>query len=173
MNALFACCGAMQFGLPFWKIQAGLEQFEPAPHRLEPVGKEKGVEYINDSKATNIDSVYYALEAMKRPVVWIVGGQDKGNDYEPLLDLVRQKVKAIICLGIDNEKIKAAFNGLDIPVEETRSAEAAVAAAAKRAKKGDVVLLSPACARFDLFKNYKDRGDRFREAVLNLNSKNT
>ncbi len=173
MNALFACCVAMQFGLPFWKIQAALERFEPAPHRLEPVGKVKGVDYINDSKATNIDSVYYALEAMDRPVVWIVGGQDKGNDYEPLLDLVRQKVKAIICLGIDNEKIKVAFEGLDIPVEETRSAEAAVAEAAKMARKGDVVLLSPACASFDLFKNYKERGDRFREAVRNLNSKNT
>ena len=126
--------------------------------------------YINDSKATNVDAAWYALECQKRPVVWIVGGTDKGNDYSVLTDLVRDKVKAIVCLGVDNHKFYEAFEsivGKDKMVE-TRSAEEAVKAASKFAVDGDVVLLSPCCASFDLFTCYEDRGEKFKEAVRNL-----
>lgn len=168
MNALFAVRAAQALGISAEVIQRGLESFVNVPHRMERVGELDGVQYINDSKATNVDAVFYALDAMTAPVVWIVGGQDKGNDYEPLRPLVRQKVKAIVCLGADNSKIVAAF-GHDVQhLVETNDAAEAVRAADKLASSGDVVLLSPACASFDLFRNYEDRGDQFRKAVQQL-----
>jgi len=126
------------------------------------------VTWINDSKATNVDAVWYALKAMKQPVVWIAGGKDKGNDYEALDALVREKVKALVCLGLDTVKLEDFFAGKVDSLVVTRSMEAAVHEAAALAEQGDVVLLSPACASFDLFKNYEHRGDQFRQAVLAL-----
>lgn len=167
MNALFAVNAARELGAAEAAARQGLETFVNAPHRLEPVGEIGGVTFLNDSKATNVDAVFYALEAMRQPVVWIVGGQDKGNDYEPLLGLVREKVKALVCLGVDNQKIIEAFGSLGKKIVETRSAADAVAAATQLAEPGDVVLLSPACASFDLFRNYEDRGDQFRAEVRN------
>ena len=149
-------------------IQKGLETFMPVPHRLEKVAVIDGVEYINDSKATNVDAVYYALEAMDKPTIWVVGGTDKGNDYAPVADFVKEKVKAIVCLGVDNTKIKTYFKNICNKIIETKSAKEAVEQSEKLAERGDVVLLSPACASFDLFKNYIDRGDQFRAAVLDL-----
>jgi UDP-N-acetylmuramoylalanine--D-glutamate ligase len=177
-NAFNAACAirvALRLGVEPGVIEEGLYYFTPPPHRLEKVAEVNGVTYINDSKATNVDSVFYALEAVDAPVVWIVGGTDKGNDYSPLFKLVRKKVKAIVCMGVDNSKIVGAFKKFKKPMTETRSAEEAVKVAAGFAEKGDTVLLSPACASFDLFKNYEDRGERFREAVLkllDLNDKN-
>ncbi|MEZ5043261.1 MAG: UDP-N-acetylmuramoyl-L-alanine--D-glutamate ligase [Saprospiraceae bacterium] len=168
LNALFAIHAAQHLGLSGIQIQEGLNTFQTVPHRLEKVAEVAGVEYINDSKATNVDAVYYALQAMEKPIVWVVGGQDKGNDYTPLMSLAQEKVKAIVCLGVDNEKIINTFRHLSIPIEETRSAAKAVQVGQSLAKAGDVVLLSPACASFDLFKNYLDRGDQFREAVLDI-----
>ena len=124
--------------------------------------------YINDSKATNVDSAWYALDCQSRPIIWIVGGTDKGNDYSVLRELVKDKVKAIVCLGVDNAKIHAAFEDLTKTICDTTSAEEAVKRARELAEKGDVVLLSPCCASFDLFKNYEDRGEQFKEAVRNL-----
>lgn len=171
MNALFAVTTARLFGLSTPVIQRGLETFQPVPHRLEVLGEIDGLRYINDSKATNVDAVYYALEAMDRPIIWIVGGQDKGNDYAPLLELVRQKVKALVCLGIDNTKIKSAFAPLGKPLAEVQTVVNAIQQAREWGEAGDVVLLSPACASFDLFSNYADRGDQFRQAVLNEQQK--
>ncbi len=165
MNALFACTVAHRLGMETDAMQRALETFVPVPHRLEVVGTLHGVEYINDSKATNVDAVYYALEAMDRPIVWIVGGQDKGNDYASLLPLVAGKVRVIIALGRDNEKIRQVFGPLGKPLFEVRSAGEAIQVASREASAGDVVLLSPACASFDLFNNYEDRGDQFRQAV--------
>jgi len=167
-NATCAIRAALLLGAESGKIQEGLDTFTPPPHRLEKVAVVNGVTYINDSKATNVDSVFYALQAMDTPTVWIVGGQDKGNDYSPLFKLVRKKVKAIVCMGVDNSKIVSAFKKFKKPMLEARSAEEAVRVAAGFAEKGDTVLLSPACASFDLFKNYEDRGEQFREAVLKL-----
>ncbi|MDZ4680613.1 MAG: UDP-N-acetylmuramoyl-L-alanine--D-glutamate ligase [Saprospiraceae bacterium] len=171
MNALFAVQTAKALGIGDDAIHAGLKTFKPAPHRLEKVADLDGVEYLNDSKATNVDSVFYALQAMDRPVVWIVGGQDKGNDYEPLMPWVKEKVKAIVCMGVDNSKIVSTFAPIIAEIRETRSAVDAVKTAQQLAKPGDAVLLSPACASFDLFKNYEDRGDQFRAAVLDLINK--
>ncbi|MCB0661776.1 MAG: UDP-N-acetylmuramoyl-L-alanine--D-glutamate ligase [Saprospiraceae bacterium] len=167
-NAACAITAAWLMDVAPEKIQAGLNSFSPVPHRMEWVRNFKGIEYINDSKATNVDAVFFALEAMTKPVVWIVGGQDKGNDYQPLITLVEEKVKAIICLGIDNEKIKETFSKLCKPIVEAASSAAAVYEATNQAQEGDVVLLSPACASFDLFKNYEDRGDQFKHEVLKL-----
>ena len=167
-NAACAIRAALLLGAEATKIQEGLNTFIPPPHRLERVAEIEGVSWINDSKATNVDSVFYALQAMDVPTVWIVGGQDKGNDYTPLLKLVKKKVKAIVCMGVDNSTIISVFGGMKKPMVETGSAIEAVKAAARFAEKGDAVLLSPACASFDLFKNYEDRGAQFREAVLNL-----
>jgi UDP-N-acetylmuramoylalanine--D-glutamate ligase len=128
----------------------------------------KGVLYINDSKATNVNSTWYALECMNTPVVLILGGKDKGNDYSPLFDLVKNKVRAIVCMGVDNAKIHAAFEDKVATIVDTSSAEEAVKAASKLAVEGDTVLLSPCCASFDLFKSYEDRGRQFKEAVRNL-----
>ena len=149
-------------------IRECLSDFQGVEHRLERFLRVHNIEFINDSKATNINSVWYALESMQSPVIWIVGGIDKGNDYSELYDLVKQKVKAIVCLGKDNSKIIAAFDGMVKEIVDTRSMEEAVRSSYFLAEKGDAVLLSPACASFDLFKNYEDRGRQFKEAVRNL-----
>jgi UDP-N-acetylmuramoylalanine--D-glutamate ligase len=149
-------------------LAESLEDFEGAEHRLEKVSKVNGVQYINDSKATNVNATFYALECMDTPTVWIVGGVDKGNDYTDLMPLVREKVKAIVCLGLDNQKIMDTFQNVVDVIVETAGAEEAVKVAHKIAKKGDTVLLSPACASFDLFENYEDRGNKFKEAVRNI-----
>ncbi len=149
-------------------IRESLEDFEGAEHRLESVLKINGVQYINDSKATNVNATFYALDCMQSPTVWIVGGVDKGNDYLDLMPLVREKVKAIICLGVDNQKIVQTFYNVVDLIVETAGAEEAVKVAYKIAEKGDAVLLSPACASFDLFENYEDRGNKFKQAVKEL-----
>ena len=149
-------------------IRESLATFEGVEHRLEPVFKVRGVQYINDSKATNVNSAWYALECMKGPVVWIAGGLDKGNDYAELFELVKEKVKAIVCLGVDNAKLHQTFSPMVPIMVDALSAEEAVMHAYKLSSPGDVVLLSPACASFDLFENYEDRGRKFKEAVRNL-----
>jgi UDP-N-acetylmuramoylalanine--D-glutamate ligase len=149
-------------------IREALSTFSSLEHRLETVATIKGVEYINDSKATNMNSVWYALESMKKPTVLILGGVDKGNDYNEILELVTDKVKGIICMGKDNDSIHAAFGHLGIPVVDVLNAQDAVKESYKIAVNGDVVLLSPACASFDLFANYEDRGTQFKNAVLDL-----
>ncbi len=149
-------------------IRECLSDFQGVEHRLERFLRVHNIEFINDSKATNINSVWYALESMNTPVVWIVGGIDKGNDYSQLFDLVKEKVKAIVCLGKDNSKIIAAFDGKVKQIVDTKSIEEAVRSAYFLAEKGDTVLLSPACASFDLFKNYEERGRQFKDAVRNL-----
>ncbi len=169
-NSMAAALAAKASGIDNKTIRECLATFKPIENRLEPVLSVKDVLYINDSKATNVDAAWYALECQKRPVVWIAGGKDKGNDYEVLKDLVRRKVKAIVCLGVDNTKLREAFEdivGKDNMVE-TRSAEDAVAQASRFAMAGDVVLLSPCCASFDLFRNMEERGEKFKEAVRNL-----
>src|SRR3989339_965249 len=160
-NSMAASIGSQIINIRKNVIRESLMEFKGVEHRLEQVIMVHGVEFINDSKATNINSTWYALESMKKPIVWIVGGQDKGNDYSMLLDLVKDKVKAIICLGIDNSKIIASFKPLGKTMVEAKSMTDAIAACYKLAKKGDVVLLSPACASFDLFENYEDRGRQF------------
>ena len=169
-NSMAAALAAKASGIDDEVIRRSLMTFKPIEHRLEPVLSIKDVLYINDSKATNVDAAWYALECQTRPVVWIVGGTDKGNDYSVLEDLVRTKVKAIVCLGVDNAKIHEAFEGIvgAGKITDTRSAEEAVKASAAFAQEGDVVLLSPCCASFDLFKCYEDRGDQFKDAVRRL-----
>ncbi len=167
-NSMAAALAAKASGIDNEVIRNSLATFQPIEHRLEPVLSIKDVLYINDSKATNIDSAWYALECQKRPVVWIVGGTDKGNDYSILDDLVREKVKAIVCMGVDNAKIHAAFGSMGKPMSDALSAEEAVKQATAFAEPGDVVLLSPCCASFDLFKNYEDRGAQFKAAVRAL-----
>jgi len=167
-NAMAATMAAQLLKVRKQFIKESLEDFEGVEHRLEFVAKIKEVDYINDSKATNINSVYYALECMNKTTVWIVGGVDKGNDYSELLALVREKVRAIVCLGVDNEKIINTFGDFVDTIVETAGAEEAVKVAQKLSEKGDVVLLSPACASFDLFENYEDRGNQFKNAVKNL-----
>ena len=149
-------------------IRQSLQDFKNIDHRLEHVINIHGIEFINDSKATNINSVWFALESMHKDTIWIVGGVDKGNDYEDLLPLVREKVKAIVCLGEDNEKLKAVFYNVVDMMIETAGAEEAVKVAYKLSQTGDTVLLSPACASFDLFENYEDRGRQFKNAVRSL-----
>ena len=149
-------------------IRECLSDFQGVEHRLERFLRVHNIEFINDSKATNINSVWYALESMSTPVVWIVGGVDKGNDYSILFDLVKEKVKAIVCLGKDNNKIITAFSGIVKKIVDTKSMEEAVRTAYFLSKKNDTVLLSPACASFDLFKNYEERGRKFKESVRNL-----
>ncbi|UBM63061.1 UDP-N-acetylmuramoyl-L-alanine--D-glutamate ligase [Candidatus Sulfidibacterium hydrothermale] len=149
-------------------IKQSLSDFQNIAHRLEYVASVHGITFINDSKATNVNSTWYALEYMEKPVIWIVGGVDKGNDYDLLKPLVAEKVKGIVCLGLDNRRIHQAFEGLVDTIIDTESAREAVATAYYLAKKGDVVLLSPACASFDLFENYEDRGNQFKAAVNEL-----
>ena len=169
-NSMAAALAAKASGVSNSVIKEALRSFSPIEHRLEPVLSIKDVLYINDSKATNVDSAWYALECQTKPVVWIVGGKDKGNDYSVLDELVRKKVKAIVCLGLHNERIHEAFESIvgKENMVDTDSAEKAVRAAAGLAQAGDVVLLSPCCASFDLFKSYEDRGEQFKEAVRNL-----
>ena len=149
-------------------IRESLMDFQSVEHRLEPVIKVHGIEFINDSKATNINSTWYALESMTKPVVWIVGGIDKGNDYSELFEMVKKKVKAMVCLGVDNTKIHKAFDGMVPSVVDVTSMKDAVKKAYYYAKKDDIVLLSPACASFDLFESYEDRGQQFKQAVREL-----
>jgi UDP-N-acetylmuramoylalanine--D-glutamate ligase len=149
-------------------IRESLSDFQNVEHRLEFVAKIHGIEFINDSKATNVNSTWYALESMEKPIVWIVGGVDKGNDYSTLFEMVKQKVTAIICLGKDNEKLKKTFSGMVSEIVEVSSAAEAVAQGYRLAKKDHVVLLSPACASFDLFENFEDRGAQFKKAVKAL-----
>jgi len=149
-------------------IRESLTDFQNVEHRLETLGTIHGIEFINDSKATNVNSTWYALESVNKEIVWIVGGVDKGNDYDELLELVKDKVKAIICLGTDNTKIIEAFRGHIQIIEEARSADEAVKKAYEIGESGDAVLLSPACASFDLFENYEDRGHQFKRAVKSL-----
>ena len=167
-NTMAGMTAATLVGIRKQSLRESIALFEGAPHRLEKVLKIHHVQYINDSKATNVNSVMYALDSVKTPVVWIVGGVDKGNDYRPLMRLVREKVKAIVCLGMDNEKIKDVFGNVVDLMVETYAMSEAVKVAYKIAERGDTVLLSPACASFDLFKNYEDRGDQFKEAIRNL-----
>ena len=168
VNALAAVLVAQSVGVPNEAIVQGLKTFENAPHRLELVGTINGVQFINDSKATNVDSVYYALSSLNAPIIWIAGGLDKGNDYTHLDELVRKKVKALVCLGVDNHPLVDHFGGTVRSIHETRDVQEAVASGLALAEPGDVVLLSPACASFDLFKNYEDRGNQFKEAVRNI-----
>jgi UDP-N-acetylmuramoylalanine--D-glutamate ligase len=163
-----AILAARLVGLTPEQIERGLTTFKNAPHRLQLVGEINGVKFINDSKATNVEAAWFALDGVQQPIVWIAGGTDKGNDYTSLLPLAKQKTKALICLGVDNEKLKASFGTVVPHVEETQSIETAVRRASELAAPGDVVLLSPACASFDLFKNYEDRGRQFAAAVEKL-----
>jgi UDP-N-acetylmuramoylalanine--D-glutamate ligase len=167
-NTMAASMAALLVKVRKETIRQSIQSFQGVPHRLEKVLKINHVEYINDSKATNVNATFYALDGIKKPIVWIVGGVDKGNNYAELMPLVREKVKAIVCLGMDNSKLIEAFgNVIDLMVE-TYSMEEAVKVAYKIAERGDSVLLSPACASFDLFQNYEDRGDQFKAAVKNL-----
>ena len=167
-NTMAAGIASATVGIRKEKIREAIRSFEALEHRMEYVSTVRGVEFINDSKATNVNSTWYALESMERPTILILGGVDKGNDYSLIRDLVKEKVKAIVCLGLDNRKIHEAFQN-DVPLMvNTASAEEAVKAAFHFATKGDTVLLSPACASFDLFKNYEDRGKQFKEAVRDL-----
>lgn len=167
-NTMAACVAASTIGIRKEKIRDAVKTFESLEHRMESVGVVRGVEFINDSKATNVNSAWFALESMNKPVVLILGGVDKGNDYSLLNELVQEKVKAIVCLGTDNSKIHEAFQGLVPTIVDADSATAAVRAAFELSTKGDAVLLSPACASFDLFTNYEDRGRQFKEAVREL-----
>ncbi len=167
-NSMAAGISAMAAGLRNDALRGSFASFNGLEHRLEYVATIRGVEFINDSKGTNLNSVWYALESMKRPVVLILGGQDKGNDYNEILDVVKEKVKAIVCMGVDNSPILKAFEQVVPHIVETKSAKDAVAAAYSFADNGDVVLLSPGCASFDLFKNYEDRGKQFKAAVREL-----
>lgn len=170
-NVMAAVIAARLAGVGDESIRKTLRAFTGVEHRMEIVAVKQGITYINDSKATNVDSAYYALESMERPVVWIAGGTDKGNDYGPLLPLAKEKVKVLICMGTDNEKLKQAFAGTVPLIYDTHSLSEAVRRMQESAIEGDVVLLSPACASFDLFKNYEDRGRKFKEAVLGRKEK--
>ena len=167
-NTMAASIAAVLIGVRKEKIRDAMQNFESLEHRMEPVSTVRGVDFINDSKATNVNGTWYALESMEQPTILILGGIDKGNDYSILTDLVKEKVKAIVCLGVDNRKIHEAFQNDVQLIMNTGSMEEAVKTAYHFANKGDVVLLSPACASFDLFKNYEDRGTQFKQAVRDL-----
>lgn len=168
LNMLAAILIAQSVGIPNDTINTGLKTFQNAAHRLEPAGTINGVQFINDSKATNVDSVFYALSSMDAPTIWIAGGQDKGNDYSQLDEQVHKKVKALICLGVDNHKLVDYFGGKVPLIYETQNITDAIAKGLEWGNPGDVVLLSPACASFDLFKNYEDRGNQFKAAVRKM-----
>jgi UDP-N-acetylmuramoylalanine--D-glutamate ligase len=167
-NSMAASMAATAVDIRKEKIREALQTFESLEHRMEPVSVIKGITFINDSKATNVNSTWYALESMNNPVILILGGVDKGNDYSLLKELVQEKVKAIVCMGTDNRKIHEAFGDIVSLIVNTENAADAVQAAYHFGNKGDVVLLSPACASFDLFKNYEDRGSQFKQAVKDL-----
>jgi UDP-N-acetylmuramoylalanine--D-glutamate ligase len=167
-NAMAAASVAQLMKIRKQTIRESLANFQGVEHRLEKVLKIQNVQYINDSKATNVNATFFALDSVTSPTVWIVGGVDKGNDYSELMALVNEKVKAIICLGVDNKKIIDAFGSIVDMMVEVSSMTDAVRTAQHIAEKGDTVLLSPACASFDLFENYEDRGRQFKQAVQNL-----
>ncbi|GGF21247.1 UDP-N-acetylmuramoyl-L-alanine--D-glutamate ligase [Echinicola rosea] len=171
LNVMCASTAALLAGVSEEALKAGLADFRNAPHRMEKVREIEGVTFVNDSKGTNVDATVYALSTYKEPLIWIAGGVDKGNDYETLMPVVKDHVKVLICLGKNNNKLKAAFEGVIPEILETQDIRAAVQWGLERGDSGDVVLLSPACASFDLFKNYEDRGDQFKEAVNNLKLK--
>ena len=164
-NAMAAALATLAAGVEPRVIKRSIYDFSPVEHRLEPAGERNGIRWINDSKATNVDSVWYALESMQQPTVWIAGGTDKGNDYTPLKEFARRKVKALICMGLDNTKLKRDFDGIIPVIEDCSSLDEAMRAAERHATEGDAVLLSPACASFDLFRNYEERGRLFKEWV--------
>ncbi len=167
-NSMAAAIAAKVMDIDNETIREALSSFKPVEHRLEKVLSVGGVLYINDSKATNVDSAWYALECQTAPVVWIVGGTDKGNDYSSLVPLAREKVKAMICMGLDNAKFHSSFEGVVPEIYDVTSAHDAVQTASRLARNGDVVLLSPCCASFDLFRNYEDRGEQFKAEVRKL-----
>ncbi|MDQ4142121.1 MAG: UDP-N-acetylmuramoyl-L-alanine--D-glutamate ligase [Bacteroidota bacterium] len=167
-NTAAAVLAAKLVGVSSGSISQSLATFTNADHRLQPVGEANGVRYINDSKATNVEAVWYALDGINQPIVWIAGGVDKGNDYTALHALAKEKIKALICLGVDNNKLIKSFTGVISVIDETQSVEEAVQKAKGLATSGDVVLLSPACASFDLFNNYEHRGRRFAEAIKKI-----
>lgn len=167
-NAMAASMAAMLVKVRKETIRQSIQSFQGAPHRLEKVLRINHVQYINDSKATNVNATYFALDGMQKPIVWIVGGVDKGNDYTSLMPMVREKVKAIICLGVDNTKLKETFGNVIDFIVEAASMDEAVGMAYKISERGDTVLLSPACASFDLFENYEDRGNQFKAAIRKL-----
>ena len=167
-NSMAAGVAGMIFELRKEIVRESLENFENVEHRLEYVSKVNGVTFINDSKATNVNSTWYALESMKTPTIWIAGGQDKGNNYADLIDLVKNKVKAIVCLTKDSSKIRKAFEGSVTQIVDVQTADQAVRVSYDLSREGDTVLLSPACASFDLFENYEDRGRQFKAAVRKL-----
>lgn len=167
-NSMAACVAGSTMEIRKEKIREAVQTFQSLEHRMEHVAVVRGIEFINDSKATNVNSTWYALESMEKPTILILGGVDKGNDYSLMLDLVKEKVKAIICLGLENRKIHEAFGNHVSTIVNTDNAVDAVTAAFHLAEKGDIVLLSPACASFDLYKNYEDRGNQFKLAVRDL-----
>ena len=164
-NAMSAALATLAAGIEPKQIKRSIYDFSPVEHRLEPAGTANDIQWVNDSKATNVDSVWYALESMKRPTVWIAGGTDKGNDYTPIKEFARRKVKALICMGVDNAKLVRDFQDVVPVIRDCHTFEEAMAAAREEAKEGDTVLLSPACASFDLFRNYEERGRMFKEWV--------
>ena len=168
-NALAAYLATKQAGAPEELIRQCLNDFPGVEHRLERVIERDGVLYINDSKATNVDACYVAMQAMNRPTILIVGGRDKGNDYSVLFDIVKEKCAGLVYLGADNEKLHQSFDHLGLPVADTHSMKDCVEACMRMAKAGDVVLLSPCCASFDLFKNMEDRGEQFKSLVRTCN----
>lgn len=167
-NSLAAGITADLAGVNNEQIREGLKTFEGVEHRLEKAGRVRGVEFINDSKATNVNACWYALDSMRTPVVLILGGKDKGNDYSEIFDLVKEKCIGLVFLGVDNSKLHAAFDGFGIPIADVKSMKDCVDECFKMAKPGSTVLLSPCCASFDLFKNMEDRGEQFKECVKNL-----
>ena len=164
-NAMAAVLATLAAGVSPEQIEKSLYDFNAIEHRLEPVGTKNDIEYINDSKATNVDSAWYALESMTRPTVWIVGGTDKGASYAPLFDLARKKVHTLICMGVDNERLETSFTGVVPNIVSCHTFEEAMQAVVRSARSGDTVLLSPACASFDLFKNYEHRGREFKQWI--------
>ena len=167
-NSLAAGITANIAGVSNEMIRKGLSSFAGVEHRLEKAGRVRGVDFVNDSKATNVDACWYALESMKQPTVLILGGKDKGNDYSHIFNLVREKCIGLVFLGVDNSKLHAAFDGFGIPIADVKSMKDCVDECYKMAKPGSCVLLSPCCASFDLFKNMEDRGEQFKECVRNL-----
>jgi UDP-N-acetylmuramoylalanine--D-glutamate ligase len=168
MNMSAAILAATAAGVTWDDITKHLNSFQNAPHRLEPCGDWKGLQFINDSKATNVDAVYYALNSFSNPIILIIGGVDKGNEYEVLDSLVKEKVKGMICLGTDNSKLEKHFGKMLENFTQTDQLDTAIKQAMEWGNEGDIILLSPACASFDLFKNYEDRGDQFKATVKQL-----
>lgn len=164
-NAMAAALATLAAGIDPKNIKRSIYDFSPVEHRLEPAGTKDDIQWVNDSKATNVDSVWYALESMKRPTVWIAGGTDKGNDYTPVKEFARKKVKALVCMGVDNAKLVREFTGIVPIIHDCHTFEEAIVAARNEATAGDTVLLSPACASFDLFRNYEERGRMFKAWV--------